>query len=184
MGTGAFGVLLLRLTQRRFSATQYALLSSLFALGRTVAGPVAGVFAEAVGWRDFFLLSMAAGVPGLILLWRFAPPGTREPALEAAEARPGPAPGAAALGLRAATGGACTFLAALVLFALPEALRSWKAGGELSRSALDAVAAVIVPADASGALLLAGAAVAALFGGLLAVAALRAGYEPDPPSGS
>src|SRR5690606_38281792 len=42
MGTGAFNVLLLRLTQKRFSATQYALLSSIFALGRTVAGPISG----------------------------------------------------------------------------------------------------------------------------------------------
>jgi PAT family beta-lactamase induction signal transducer AmpG len=41
MGTGAFMVLLLRLTQKRFSATQYALFSSVFALGRTIAGPIA-----------------------------------------------------------------------------------------------------------------------------------------------
>ena len=39
LGTGAFSVLLLRMTQKRFSATQYALFSSLFALPRIVAGP-------------------------------------------------------------------------------------------------------------------------------------------------
>ena len=38
LGTGAFGVLLLRLTEKRFSATQYALFSSLFALPRVIAG--------------------------------------------------------------------------------------------------------------------------------------------------
>ena len=47
LGTGAFGVLLLRLTQKRFSATQFALLSSLFTLPRILSGPVAGVLADA-----------------------------------------------------------------------------------------------------------------------------------------
>ena len=42
MGSGAFSVLLLRLTEKRFSATQYALLSSLFALPRVLAGPITG----------------------------------------------------------------------------------------------------------------------------------------------
>ena len=42
LGMGAFGVLLLRLTEKRFSATQYALFSSLFALPRVVAGPITG----------------------------------------------------------------------------------------------------------------------------------------------
>jgi len=82
MGTGAFMALLLRLTDRRFSATQYAIFSSLFALGRTLAGPVAGYLAAWLGWRDFFLLTMAAGLPGLALLWRFAPPGKGTPAWE------------------------------------------------------------------------------------------------------
>ena len=65
MGTGAFGVLLLRLTQRRFSATQYALFSSIFALGRTFAGPPAGALVDALGWRDFFLLTVPAAIPGM-----------------------------------------------------------------------------------------------------------------------
>ena len=42
LGTGAFSVLLLRMTQKRFSATQYALFSSLFGLPRILAGPIAG----------------------------------------------------------------------------------------------------------------------------------------------
>ena len=42
LGTGAFSVLLLRLTQKRFSATQYALLSSLFSIPRILAGPPTG----------------------------------------------------------------------------------------------------------------------------------------------
>jgi PAT family beta-lactamase induction signal transducer AmpG len=83
LGMGAFGVLLLRLTEKRFSATQYALFSSLFALPRVVAGPITGFTVSAVGWPAFFLLTMVAGIPGLVMLARFVPLGTREPDLDA-----------------------------------------------------------------------------------------------------
>ncbi len=75
MGWGAFGVLLLRLTDKRFSATQYALFSSLVGLARTFVGPPAGIMADAMGWAPFFLVSMAFGVPGLVVLRRFVPWG-------------------------------------------------------------------------------------------------------------
>ncbi len=83
LGMGAFGVLLLRLTEKRFSATQYALFSSLMALPRVVAGPVTGFTVNAVGWPAFFLLTMVLGIPGLLMLARFVPPGVREPQFEA-----------------------------------------------------------------------------------------------------
>ncbi|MFQ5671058.1 MAG: MFS transporter [Acidobacteriota bacterium] len=79
LGTGAFSVLLLRMTQKRFSATQYALFSSLFSLPRIVSGPISGFTVHAVGWEPFFWGTMLAGVPGMILLQRFAPLGVREP---------------------------------------------------------------------------------------------------------
>ncbi len=75
MGWGAFGVLLLRLTDKRFSATQYALFSSLVGLARTFVGPPAGIMADALGWRDFFLVTMAFGIPGMLMLKRFVPWG-------------------------------------------------------------------------------------------------------------
>ncbi|HTP24206.1 MAG TPA: MFS transporter [Anaeromyxobacteraceae bacterium] len=78
LGTGAFNVLLLRLTQKRFSATQYALFSSIFALNRTVAGPPAGVLIDALGWRDFFLVTIPMALPGLVMLQRFVPLTARE----------------------------------------------------------------------------------------------------------
>jgi len=78
LGTAAFNVLLLRITQKRFSATQYALFSSIFALNRTVAGPPAGVLVEALGWRDFFLLTIPMAIPGMIMLQRFVPFRARE----------------------------------------------------------------------------------------------------------
>jgi PAT family beta-lactamase induction signal transducer AmpG len=81
LGMGAFGVLLLRLTEKRFSATQYALFSSLFAVSRIGAGPITGFAVNAFGWAGFFLLTMAAGIPGLVMLGRFVPPGVREPDL-------------------------------------------------------------------------------------------------------
>jgi PAT family beta-lactamase induction signal transducer AmpG len=79
LGTGAYSVLLLRLTEKRFSATQYALLSSLFALPRLAAGPVAGFAVHEMGWPAFYLATMALGIPGLVMLGRFVPPGVREP---------------------------------------------------------------------------------------------------------
>ena len=87
LGMGAFGVLLLRLTEKRFSATQYALFSSLFALPRVVAGPITGFTVSAVGWPSFFLFTMAAGIPGLVMLARFVPPGVRDPDLDAPDVR-------------------------------------------------------------------------------------------------
>lgn len=79
LGTGAFSVLLLRITEKRFSATQYALFSGLFALPRLLAGPFSGFAVDALGWRTFFLSTMAMGIPGLILLHRFSPLGVRDP---------------------------------------------------------------------------------------------------------
>ena len=90
LGTGAFSVLLLRLTEKRFSATQYALFSSLFGLPRILAGPIAGVTVDSFGWTTFFWATMAAGLPGLVFLQRFAPIGVREPRFETPVAPAGP----------------------------------------------------------------------------------------------
>ena len=79
-------MLLLRLTQKRFSATQYSLMSSLFALPRILSGPIAGIVVDAVGWVAYFWFAVAAGIPGLLLLRRFAPFGGQEPNLEVDEA--------------------------------------------------------------------------------------------------
>jgi len=79
MGTGAFSVLLLRMTQKRFSATQYALFSSLFGIPRIVSGPIAGVTVSAVGWETFYWITLFAGIPGMLMLQRFSPLGVRDP---------------------------------------------------------------------------------------------------------
>jgi PAT family beta-lactamase induction signal transducer AmpG len=68
MGTAAFVAFLMALTDTRYSAAQFALLSALAAIGRVYVGPAAGVMVEAWGWPTFFLFSTAAALPGLLLL--------------------------------------------------------------------------------------------------------------------
>ncbi len=68
MGTAAFVALLMTLCNKSFSATQFALLSALSAIGRVYVGPVAGWFVELHGWAWFYVFSIVAAFPGLILL--------------------------------------------------------------------------------------------------------------------
>jgi PAT family beta-lactamase induction signal transducer AmpG len=70
LGTAAFVALLMALCQAKFSATQFALLSALSAVGRTyLAGPLTPVLVGAFGWPVFFVLTVAIALPGLGLLW-------------------------------------------------------------------------------------------------------------------
>jgi PAT family beta-lactamase induction signal transducer AmpG len=64
---------MLKLCNPRFSATQFALLSSLVAVGRDVVASPSGALADATGWQGFFLISIVAAVPGMLLLPLFAP---------------------------------------------------------------------------------------------------------------
>jgi PAT family beta-lactamase induction signal transducer AmpG len=68
MGTAAYVALLMALCDRRFSATQYALLSALSAVGRVYVGPAAGYIVAAVGWTQFFFFTFLIALPGLALL--------------------------------------------------------------------------------------------------------------------
>jgi MFS transporter, PAT family, beta-lactamase induction signal transducer AmpG len=68
MGTAAFLAFLMSLTNQRFSATQFALLSAFQSVGRVWIGPLAGVLAEAIGWPAFFLVAIVMGIPSLIWL--------------------------------------------------------------------------------------------------------------------
>lgn len=70
LGTAAFVALLMALCRQQFSATQFALLSALSAVGRTyLAGPLTPVFVEHFGWPVFFIMTVGIAVPGLVLLW-------------------------------------------------------------------------------------------------------------------
>src|SRR3989304_5574531 len=71
MGTASFIALLMTLCNQRYSATQYALLSSLSALGRIFLAPPSGYLVESVGWAAFFIITAVSAVPGLWLLWSY-----------------------------------------------------------------------------------------------------------------
>ena len=124
LGTGAFSVLLLRMTRKRFSATQYALFSSLFSLPRIVAGPIAGFTVDAVGWEWFFWGTIVAGIPGLIMLQRFSPLGVREPEFTVAAPRHREPLSTRALALRGSIGGLLGFAFAAVCSALLAAMKA------------------------------------------------------------
>ena len=177
MGTGAFSVLLLRLTQKRFSATQYALLSSLFGIPRILAGPVAGWLAGALGWSTFFWISIASGLPGLLLLARFVPLGVREPAFRVEPPRRAAPLGADALVARGVAGGVVALVVAALASALVAALQTARTSPGTPVALGPALAALLRPAGPGGwlelAALVAIAAIAGLF--TAAVAAARAG---------
>lgn len=78
LGSAAFVAWLSTLCEKRYSATQYALLSSLAMVGRTVfAGSVGGI-ADNYGWVNFFVFSTVAGIPGIMLLWMLQRARARE----------------------------------------------------------------------------------------------------------
>ncbi|EKT53527.1 muropeptide MFS transporter AmpG [Providencia sneebia] len=68
MGTAAFVALLMTLCNRSLSATQFALLSALSAVGRVYIGPIASITVSAYGWPMFYLISIIVAVPGILLL--------------------------------------------------------------------------------------------------------------------
>jgi MFS transporter, PAT family, beta-lactamase induction signal transducer AmpG len=70
MGSAAFVAYLSRLCSVRFTATQYALFSALFAFSRIVLSAPGGWLADRVDWVPFFTIATVAGIPGLLaLLW-------------------------------------------------------------------------------------------------------------------
>jgi len=73
MGTAAFVAFMASITDRRFTATQYALLSSLMAIPRVIASAPTGYLADWLGWGPFFIACAIIAIPGMALLTRFAP---------------------------------------------------------------------------------------------------------------
>ncbi|NBT58827.1 MFS transporter [bacterium] len=68
LGSVAFVAFLMALCQSGLAGTQYAILSSLFALTRTLAAAPTGFLAKSLGWPGFFVLSALLALPGLWLL--------------------------------------------------------------------------------------------------------------------
>ncbi len=70
MGTAAFVALVMSLCDSRYTATQFALLSSLEALGRVFAGRPSADVVTLVGWTQFFIWTVVVALPGLWAVWR------------------------------------------------------------------------------------------------------------------
>ena len=71
MGNAAYAAFLMSLCNPRFTATQFALLSSLMALTQKVIPAPAGWLVQSVGWESYYLIAMALGIPGLLLLTQY-----------------------------------------------------------------------------------------------------------------
>ncbi len=71
MGASAFTAFMASLCNKRFTATQYALLSSLMGMPRVFVSAPTGFLAERVGWVAFFIYCTLAAIPGIIFLSRY-----------------------------------------------------------------------------------------------------------------
>jgi len=73
LGTAAFTAYIALETNPRFTATQFALFTSLSAVPRTFINALTGYIVEVTGWTNFFILCFALAIPGLLLLPKIAP---------------------------------------------------------------------------------------------------------------
>ncbi|GKS58369.1 AmpG family muropeptide MFS transporter [Nitrospira sp.] len=69
MGTAAFVALVMALCHHKYTATQFALLSSVEALGRVLLGRPSADLVDWIGWGPYFLVTFFASIPGLYLVW-------------------------------------------------------------------------------------------------------------------
>jgi PAT family beta-lactamase induction signal transducer AmpG len=84
MAVSAFTAYIATTTDARYTATQFALFTSLAAVPRTLVSSVTGIIVDHVGWFDFFVLCFLMTIPGMLLLLKIAP-WNEKPAGSAAE---------------------------------------------------------------------------------------------------
>jgi PAT family beta-lactamase induction signal transducer AmpG len=68
MGSAAFVAFMAALTNRKYTATQYAILSSIATLGRNFFSGFAGDMVKGLGWAPFFYVCALIALPGLFML--------------------------------------------------------------------------------------------------------------------
>ncbi|MBI5056870.1 MAG: AmpG family muropeptide MFS transporter [Nitrospirae bacterium] len=77
MGTAAYAAFMASITNKKFTATQYALLSSLMGIPRVIASAPTGYLAKNMGWVSFFVFCTLIAIPGMLLLIKIAPPSKK-----------------------------------------------------------------------------------------------------------
>jgi PAT family beta-lactamase induction signal transducer AmpG len=73
LGTAAFVAFIAHSTHPLYTATQFALFTSLAAVPRTFANAATGYLVESFGWMAFFLFCFVIAIPGMLLLLKVAP---------------------------------------------------------------------------------------------------------------
>ena len=68
----------LDIANKKFTATQYALLTSLMGIPRVVASAATGFMVESLGWFTFYIFCTLIAIPGMLLLLKFAPWNSKE----------------------------------------------------------------------------------------------------------
>ena len=77
LGQAAYASYMAVQTNKRFTATQYAMMTSLMAVPGTAAAAITGFLAEYLGWIGFYTICALIAIPGMLLLMRIAPWGSR-----------------------------------------------------------------------------------------------------------
>ena len=83
LGQAAYASYMAVQTDKRFTATQYAMMTSLMAIPGTAAAAVTGYMVEFLGWTGFYFVCALAAIPGLVLLLRIAPWGSSNEDIDA-----------------------------------------------------------------------------------------------------
>ena len=73
LGTAAFTAFIAKTTNPRYTATQFALFTSLAAVPRTFFNATTGYLVAQFGWSHFFVLCTLLALPGMLLLLKVAP---------------------------------------------------------------------------------------------------------------
>jgi PAT family beta-lactamase induction signal transducer AmpG len=83
LGQAAYASYMAVQTNKRFTATQYAMMTSLMAIPGTVAAAITGYMAEYLGWSGFYIVCALVALPGMLLLIRIAPWGSSNQEIDA-----------------------------------------------------------------------------------------------------
>jgi PAT family beta-lactamase induction signal transducer AmpG len=73
MGTAGYAAFVASITNKKYTATQFALLTSLSGVPRVLISSGTGYMAQSMGWFNFYILCTLVAIPGMLLLLKFSP---------------------------------------------------------------------------------------------------------------